>query len=103
MSSKFFKNLKGALEEAVAHKEGRLDLHSEYIEIPESPAPYKAKDIKKIREINRYSQGLFAKVLNVSVKTVESWESGQRVPSQAALRLLEIVDKRIYSPPLIKK
>ncbi len=50
MSSKFFKNLKGALEEAVAHKEGRLDLHAEYIEIPESPAPYKAKDIKKSKK-----------------------------------------------------
>lgn len=103
MSSKFFKDLKGALEEAIAHKEGKLDLYSEYIEIPEPPAEYKAKDIKKIRETNRYSQGLFAKVLNVSIKTVQSWESGQRVPSHAALRLLEIVDKGIYRPQIIRK
>jgi hypothetical protein len=36
---------------------------------------------------------MFAKVLNVNVKIVQSWESGTRVPSHAALRLLEIVNK----------
>lgn len=103
MSDKFFKDLKKSLEEAVAHSEGRLDLYSEYIEIPEPPAEYKARDIKKIREKNRYSQGMFALVLNVSVKTIRSWETGQRKPSHAALRLLEVVDKGFYHPQIIKK
>lgn len=102
MSNKFFEDLKAGLEDAIAHKRGKLDLRSESIEIPEPPAEYKAKEIKKIREKNKYSQGYFAKVLNVSVKTVRSWESGQRVPSHAALRLLEIVDKGIYRPELFK-
>lgn len=103
MSSKFARDLKAALKEAIAHKEGKLDLYSEYIEIPEPPAEYKPKDIKKIREKNRYSQGMFALVLNVSKKTVQSWESGQRVPTNSALRLLEIVDKGIYHPEIIKR
>ncbi len=103
MSNTFFKDLKRSLEEVVAYKKGNLDLYSEYIEIPEPPAEYKAKDIKKIREKNRYSQGMFAKVLNVSIRTVQSWESGRRVPTHSALRLLEIVDKGIYSPEIIKK
>ena len=103
MSNKFFKDLKKGLEEAIAYKKGKLDLRSELIEIPEPPAQYKAKQIKKIREKNHYSQGIFAKVLNVSIKTVQSWESGQRVPSHAALRLLEIVDKGIYRPEIYKK
>ncbi|MFA6492400.1 MAG: helix-turn-helix domain-containing protein [Candidatus Babeliales bacterium] len=47
---------------------------------------------------SKYSQGAFAKVLNVSIKTVQSWESGVRVPSHSSLRLLEIVDKGIYRP-----
>src|ERR1700733_13714572 len=101
--SKLFKALKAGLEEAIAHEQGKLDLRSEIIEIPEPPAQYKAKEIKKIREKNRYSQGIFSRVLNVSVKTVQSWESGQRVPSQAALRLLEIVDKGIYHPQIHRK
>src|SRR5271154_3018735 len=87
MSNKFFKDLKAGLEDAIAHKKGKLELRSELIEIPEPPAEYKAKQIKKIREENHYSQGVFAKVLNVSIKTVQSWESGQRTPSHAALRL----------------
>src|SRR6266404_3444037 len=102
MSSKFARDLKTALKEAIAHKEGKLDLYSEYIEIPEPPAEYKAKEIKKIREKNRYSQGMFALVLNVSKKTVQSWESGQRIPSGAALRLLEIVDKGQFLPQIFK-
>lgn len=103
MSSKFFKDLKGALDEAIAHKNGKIKLRSIEIEIPEPPAEYKPKDIKKIRAKNRYSQSSLAMVLNVSVRTVQSWESGQRVPSHAALRLLEIVDKGIYNPPIFKR
>jgi putative transcriptional regulator len=36
------------------------------------------------------SQSVFAQVLNVSTKTVQSWEQGQRKPSQAALRLIQV-------------
>jgi putative transcriptional regulator len=103
MSGKFAKDLKASLKEAIAHKEGKLDLYSEYIEIPEPPADYKPKEIKKIREKNHYSQGMFALVLNVSIKTVQSWEAGKRVPTHSALRLLEIVDKGIYRPEIIKR
>ena len=101
--SKFYRDLKAGLEEYIAHKEGKIELRTTEIEIPEPPANYKAKDIKKIREKNRYSQSFFAKVLNVSVKTIRSWESGQRVPSRATLRLLEIVDKGLYQPQIIRK
>lgn len=100
---KLFKNLKAGLEEAIAHEQGKINLRSVCIEIPDAPSKYKPKQIKKIRENNNYSQGIFAKVLNVSVKTVQSWESGQRTPSHAALRLLEIVDKGIYHPEIYRK
>ena len=96
--SKLFKGLKEGLEEALAFTEGKITLKSEFIEIPEPPKVYKAKDIRRIR--GHYSQGIFAKVLNVSVKTVQSWESGDRVPSHATLRLLEVVDKGFYRPQI---
>lgn len=95
--NKFFEELKSGLEDIIEHKKGKITLRSEVIEIP-APPEYKAIDVKKIREKGRYSQGFFARILNVSVKTVQSWESGKRVPSHAALRLLEIVDKGIYRP-----
>ncbi len=101
--SKLFKKLKASLEEVLAYQQGKLHLRSETFELPEPPANYKAKEIKKIRERKNYSQGVFAKVLNVSVKTVQSWESGDRTPSHAALRLLEIVDKGIYEPQIYKQ
>ena len=101
--SKFFKNLKAGLEDVIAYKKGKLDLRTELIDIPEPPTEYKSKQIKHIREQNRYSQGVFAKILNVSIKTVQSWESGQRSPSHAALRLLEIIEKGIYHPIIEKR
>jgi putative transcriptional regulator len=101
-NGRFFKKLKRAMDEVVAYKRGELDLQKETIEIPEPPAEYKPQQIKKIREVGHYTQGTFAKVLNVSIKTVQSWESGQRVPSQAALRLLEVVDKGLYRPQIVR-
>ena len=99
---KLFKDLKKGLREALAHKEGKITLKSELIEIPEPPQEYSPKKIKKIRAKRNYSQGVFAKVLNVSLKTVQAWESGDRNPNHGALRLLEIIDQGIYHP-LIRK
>lgn len=101
--NKFFEALKEGMEEILAHKQGKIKLHSEIIEIPEPPCEYKAKDIKRIRQTGKYSQDIFAKVLNVSLRTVQSWERGARTPSQSSLRLLEIVDKGIYKPEIHKR
>ncbi|MBS0616241.1 MAG: helix-turn-helix domain-containing protein [Verrucomicrobia bacterium] len=100
---KLFDDLKQGFEEILAYRKGKITLRTEYIDIPEPPMKYKAKDIKKIRHKGHYSQGIFAKVLNVSVKTVQSWESGERIPSHAALRLLEVVDKGFYRPQVLQK
>lgn len=100
---KFYTDLKSGLTDAIAYKKKKISLRTEILEIPEAPAEYKAKEIKHIREINNYSQGVFARILNVSPKTVQSWESGERNPSHAALRLLEIIDRGIYRPELLKK
>jgi putative transcriptional regulator len=52
--SKFFEKLKKGLEDAVAHKKGKITLSTEIIEIPEPPAEYSAKEIRKIREKGIY-------------------------------------------------
>jgi DNA-binding XRE family transcriptional regulator len=36
------------------------------------------------------SQAVFAQVLNVSTKTIQSWKQGSRKPSQVALRLIQV-------------
>lgn len=98
---KLHKDLKKGLEEIISYKKGKITLKSEIIEIPEPPKAYTPKEIKRIR--GNYSQGIFAKVLNVSLNTVQAWESGDRNPNHAALRLLEIIDKGIYRPQIQKK
>lgn len=48
--------------------------------------------IKQIRLKEKISQPLFAMFLNVSPSTVKKWETGEKVPSGVALRLLNVVE-----------
>jgi putative transcriptional regulator len=85
------------------HQKGKKKLKTRIVEIPEPANSYTAGDVKRIRESLEYSQNIFAKFLNVSVRTVESWESGKRTPNHAALRLLEIIEKGYYPPKAHRK
>jgi putative transcriptional regulator len=49
------------------------------------------EEIKKIRKHEKLSQPIFAHLLNVSSSTVKHWETGDKVPGGAALKLLNIV------------
>src|SRR5438105_11056361 len=100
---KFYEDLKKSFEDILDYRKGKITLHSEIIELPEPPLEYTAKDIQQIRAKGNYSQAVFALVLNVNVRTVQSWESGIRVPTHSALRLLEIIDKGIYRPKVHRK
>ena len=65
------------------------------------PAPsVTPAQVRAIRSRLKVSQADFAAVLNVPVVTAASWERGQRSPSGAALRLLQLVKK---NPELITK
>ena len=46
-----------------------------------------------IRESTGLSQSQFAELLGISVRTLQEWEQGRRVPSGAARTLLRIVAK----------
>lgn len=46
-----------------------------------------------IREKTGLSQSRFARLLGVSVRTLQEWEQGRRAPSGAARTLLMIADK----------
>ncbi len=52
------------------------------------------KQIKRIRDKVRVSQGVFAALLNVNPSTVQKWEQGKVKPKSAALRLLNIIDAK---------
>lgn len=45
--------------------------------------------MKKIREITGYTQNKFADVYEIPVRTIKSWEMGDRIPPEYVLNLLE--------------
>ena len=60
----------------------------------EAPKTYSAYEIKRLRLKERASQAVFAAYLNTSVSTVQKWEIGEKRPSGAALRLLDLVERK---------
>ncbi len=50
-------------------------------------------DVKAIRESFQLSQPEFAALLDISVKTLQNWEQGRRMPQGPARRLLQIVER----------
>jgi putative transcriptional regulator len=78
------------LEEAIRHAKGEITLKTTTLEMPDQPPEISAKEITTLRLKSGMSQAIFARLLNVSAKTVQSWEQGQRRPSQAALRLIQV-------------
>jgi putative transcriptional regulator len=82
--------IRKGLEEAIQHARGEMILRTTTVEMPSPPPPVGPGELTKLRLGRRMSQAVFARVLNVSVKTIQSWEQGSRKPSQAALRLIPI-------------
>ena len=80
--------LKAGLIEAVQSAKGELTLRT--VQVPAPPPEIGAKEVSSLRAKAGMSQAVFARVLNVSTKTVQSWEQGERKPSHAALRMLQL-------------
>ena len=82
------RRLKAGLTEAVRSARGELTLRT--VRIPDPPPEIPAKEVTSLRVKTGMSQAVFARVLNVSTKTVQSWEQGERKPSHASLRMLQV-------------
>lgn len=91
MDKKKFKKLQKSLEQALQHARGDNNKVSvTHVRILE-PKALTANQIAALRKKLRLSQSVFAKLLNVSPKTVMAWEQGQNPPSGSSLRMLEII------------
>jgi putative transcriptional regulator len=80
--------LEAGLTEAIQAAKGELTLRT--VQVPAPPPEITAKEVTFLRTKSGMSQAVFARVLNVSTKTVQSWEQGERRPSRAALRILQL-------------
>jgi putative transcriptional regulator len=94
--SSFFESVKAGLEEGIRFAKGELKLRT--TEIADRPPSLNGKDVFHLRQQLEMTQVTFAHLLNVSKKTVQSWEQGERQPTQTALRLLQVLaaDPRAY-------
>jgi putative transcriptional regulator len=95
MSNEDFDLLKESFNQVIQHIKGeRTDLRTMERYLPEPPAPLSSQEVLNIRQRLKLSQAVFARLLNVSAKTVQAWEQGTRTPSDAALKLLSIAKRR---------
>lgn len=94
MSDETFAELMESAGQALDYERGaRESYRVTQVAIPKPPQPMSSAEIARIRKRLNYSQSIFARVLNVSTKTIQAWEQGARVPSDAALKLLTIAKK----------
>jgi putative transcriptional regulator len=91
-SSSLFERLQTGLNEGIQFARGKLDLRT--TAAPVRPPTMHAREVALLRRQLNMSQQVLAGMLNVSPKTVQAWEHGERTPSQAALRLLQILRAR---------
>jgi putative transcriptional regulator len=57
---------------------------------PSRAFEFKEPDVKAIREKYDLSQSQFAALLGISVKTLQNWEQGRRIPRGPARVLLQV-------------
>jgi len=81
------------MQEAVEHAQGRRKLRQSMLEIPQPARRWRKERIAQLRK-QRFgvSQPVFAALLSVTPSTVRAWEQGQKSPSGAACRLLEVAE-----------
>ena len=85
-------DLLGGMKEALAHAKGQLTLKT--AKLPRPPQKMSSASIARLRRTLKASTPVFAAYLNVTPDTVRSWEKNRRHPSGAALRLLQIAQKK---------
>lgn len=55
---------------------------------------YSPSQIKTLRKRCQASQAVFAKCLNVTTSSLQKWESGAKKPSGAALKLIDLINRK---------
>jgi DNA-binding transcriptional regulator YiaG len=89
---RIFDDLKQALSDTLDYEQGKK-IALRVSQLPPPPKPLTPGQIRAIRQSFNVSQAAFARIINVSLNAVESWEQGARRPRKATLKLLTIAHK----------
>ncbi|OHB80732.1 MAG: transcriptional regulator [Planctomycetes bacterium RBG_16_55_9] len=85
MSRELFEDLSKSIKEAGKIRRGQAKASRAF--------KYDAVDIRKLRRSVRVSQSQFARMIGVSVDTVQNWEQGRRTPRGPAMALLRVFEQ----------
>jgi putative transcriptional regulator len=88
-----FAKISAGLEDAIAHRRGQRTLTVRDVELHRAPQVLSGAEVAQVRAAMHVSQAAFARLLNVSPRTVQAWESSARTPSAAALKLLHVAKR----------
>jgi putative transcriptional regulator len=83
-----------SLKEGLEHAQGKIELRSNTVALPDEPPKMSKKTIKDIRKQLNVSQSVLALYLGVSASVVRAWEQGHSTPNGSASRLLQIAAAR---------
>lgn len=92
MKKALFDELVGSIKEAGRIHRGEVKPSRTFVFEPE--------DVRKIREKLHKSQSEFARMIGVSVSTLQNWEQGRRQPEGPARALLVVASK---APDVVAK
>jgi putative transcriptional regulator len=81
-----------ALEEGIAHVQGRITLRTRTIVVPDAVIS-DTIDVHAIREKSGLSQSEFAARYGFSFRTVQEWEQGRARPDGAVRAYLTVIDR----------
>ena len=85
------------MKDLVKTLENGTPLHERYtmktVQLHLEPRDYGPQEVQVLRHKLRASQGVFAKLLGVSIKSVQAWEQGNNPPTPMARRLLDTIDE----------
>lgn len=85
MNRELFEDLSKSIKEAGKIRRGQAK--------PSRAFRYDALDIRKLRKSLKVSQSKFARMIGVSVDTVQNWEQGRRRPRGPAMALLRVFEE----------
>jgi putative transcriptional regulator len=83
-----------SLKEGLEHAQGKIELRSSTVTLPDEPPKMSRKTVKDIRKQLNVSQAVLARFLGVSASVVRAWELGQSKPNGSASRLLQMAAAR---------
>ena len=85
MNRELFEDLSKRIKEAGKIRRGRAKASRTF--------KYNAVNIHKHRKSVKVSQSQFARMIGVSVDTVQNWEQGRRTPRGPAMALLRVFEE----------